>query len=54
MSVAEPVTIPNFALIVAVPALRLVASPVLLTDATILGDADQLALLVKSFVVPLL
>ena len=52
ISVAEPVTIPDLALIVAVPAFRPVARPVRLTDATILADVDQLAVLVMSLEEP--
>jgi hypothetical protein len=52
--VADPLTPPDFAVIVAVPVLSPVASPLLLTDATGFGDDDQAIVLVRSLVLPLL
>ena len=54
VTLAELVTIPDFALIVAVPLLRPVTRPVLLIDATPFGDDDQAAVMVRSCTVPLL
>ena len=54
VSVADPPIPPDFAVIVAVPALSPVASPLLLRDATGFGDDDQVIVLVRSLVLPLL
>jgi hypothetical protein len=54
VSVADPPIPPDFAVIVAVPALSPVASPLLLSDATGFGDDDQVIVLVRSLVLPLL
>jgi hypothetical protein len=54
VSGADPLIPPDFVLIVAVPALSPVASPLLLTDATGFGDDDQLIVLGRSLVLPLL
>ena len=51
---ADPLTPPDFAVIVAVPVLSPVASPLLLTDANGFGDDDQAIVLVRSLVLPLL
>ena len=53
MSFADPLAIPDLAVMETVPVLEpAVASPVLLIDATILADVDQLAVSVTSFTVP--
>ena len=52
--IADPLIPPDFAAIVAVPALSAVASPLPLIDATGFGDDDQVTALVRSFVLPLL
>jgi hypothetical protein len=53
VSVAEPLIVPDVAVIVAVPGAMLVANPVLLTVATE-GDEDFQVAVGRSFVVPLL
>jgi hypothetical protein len=53
VSVAEPLIVPDVAVIVAVPGAMLVANPVLLTVATE-GDEDFQVAVGTSFVVPLL
>jgi hypothetical protein len=50
--VVEPMTEPDFAVIVVAPGATLVASPVLLMVATVLADEVQAAELVRSWVVP--
>ena len=52
--VADPLIPPDFAAIVAVPALSPVASPLPLIEATGFGDDDQVTVLVRSLVLPLL
>ena len=52
--VADPLIPPDFAAIVAVPALSPVASPLPLIEATGFGDDDQVTALVRSPVLPLL
>jgi hypothetical protein len=54
VSVADPLTPLDFAVIVAVPVLSPVASPLLLIDATGFGDDDHVTALVMSVVLPLL
>ena len=54
VSDADPLIPPDFAVIVAVPALSPVASPLPLIDATGFGDDDQVIALVRSLVLPLL
>jgi hypothetical protein len=53
-SVAELLTVPEVAVIVAVPCAMLVANPPLLTVATELFDDVHVAVLVRVCVVPLL
>jgi hypothetical protein len=54
VNVAEPLIVPNFAVIVALPCATLVASPPLLTVATDVADEDQVVVLVRFCFVPLL
>jgi hypothetical protein len=54
VNVAEPLIVPDFAVIVALPCATLVASPPLLTAATEDFDEVQLAVVVRFCVVPLL
>ncbi len=54
VNVAEPLIVPDVAVIVALPCARLVASPALLTVAIDVADELQLTLLVRFCVVPLL
>jgi hypothetical protein len=54
VSVAEPLMVPDLAVIVAAPAVTPVASPVLLTVATDVFDEVQVAVFVRFWVVPLL
>jgi hypothetical protein len=53
-SVAEPLIVPDVALIVVVPVARLVAKPTPLMVATVVEEELQLALVVRFCVVPLL
>jgi hypothetical protein len=53
-NVAEPVTVPEAAVIVAVPCARLVANPPLLTVAIGVAEEDHVAVPVRFCVVPLL
>ena len=54
VSVAEPLIVPEVAVIVAVPCATLVAKPLLLTVATEVADDVHVAVLVNVCVVPLL
>jgi len=54
VSVADPLIVPDWAAIVAVPVATLVARPALFTVATPVAEDVQLAVLVKFCVVPLL
>ncbi len=54
VNVAEPLIVPDVAVMVEVPCVRLVASPPLLTVAIELADEVQVAVLVKFCVVLLL
>ena len=54
VSVAEPLTVPDAAVMVAVPWATLVASPLLLTVAADVAEEVQVAVLVRVWVVPLL
>ncbi len=54
VSVAEPLIVPDLAVIVALPCATLVASPPLLTVATDFAEELQVAVLVRFCVVPLL
>ena len=54
VSVAEPLTVPDAAVMVAVPWATLVASPLLLTVATDVAEEVHVAVLVRVWVVPLL
>jgi hypothetical protein len=54
VSVAEPLIVPDFDVIVALPCAVLVASPPLLTVAIDVAEEVQVALLVRFWVVPLL
>jgi hypothetical protein len=54
VSVAEPVIVPEVAVIVAEPGAMLVAKPALLTVAIEVAEDDQVTLLVRVCVVPLL
>jgi hypothetical protein len=54
VSVAEPLIVPDLAVIVALPCATLVARPPLLTVAIDVAEEVQVALLVRFWVVPLL
>jgi hypothetical protein len=54
VNVAEPVIVPEVAVMVALPGATLVASPLLLTVAMEVADEAQVAVLVRVCVVPLL
>jgi hypothetical protein len=54
VSVAEPLMVPDVAVIVAVPVAKLVARPALLTVATDAADDVHVDVLVRFCVVPLL
>jgi len=54
VNVAEPLIVPDLAVMVAVPAVTPVASPVLLTVATEVFEEVQVAVLLRFCVVPLL
>ena len=54
VNVAEPLVVPDLAVMVALPCATLVASPPLLTVATDFADDVQVAVLVRFCVVPLL
>jgi hypothetical protein len=54
VSVAEPLIVPEVAVMVALPCVRLVDSPLLLTVATEVADEVHVAVLVNVCVVPLL
>jgi hypothetical protein len=54
VTVAEPWIVPDMAVIVAVPFATLVANPPLLTVAIVVADEDQVTVLVRFCVVPLL
>jgi len=54
VNVAEPVTVPEVAVIIVLPGLTLVASPPLLTVAIVVADEVQVAVLVRFCLVPLL
>jgi hypothetical protein len=54
VSVADPLIVPDVAVMVAVPWATLVASPLLLTVATDADEEVQVAVLVRVWVVPLL
>jgi hypothetical protein len=54
VNVAEPVIVPEVAVMVAIPGATLVASPPLLTVAMEVADEVQVAVLVRVCVVPLL
>jgi hypothetical protein len=53
-NVAEPVIVPEVAVIIVLPGLTLVASPLLLTVAIVVADEVQVAVLVRFCLVPLL
>ena len=52
--VAEPLTVPDAAVMVAVPVATVVANPLLFTVAAALDDEVHVAMLVRFCVVPLL
>jgi len=54
VNVAEPLMVPDLAVIVAVPCAMLVANPALLTVAIVVAEELQVAVLVSVWVVPLL
>ena len=54
VSVAEPLIVPEVAVIVAVPCAKLVASPALLTVAIDVAELVQVAVVVRFWFVPLL
>jgi hypothetical protein len=54
VNVAEPLIVPDLAVIVALPCATLVARPPLLTVAIDVAEEVQVALLVRFWVVPLL
>jgi hypothetical protein len=54
VNVAEPLMVPDFAVMVALPCATLVASPPLLTVAIDFAEEVQVAVLVRFCVVPLL
>jgi len=54
VNVAEPLMVPDLAVIVAVPCAMLVANPTLLTVAIVVAEGRQVAVLVSVWVVPLL
>jgi hypothetical protein len=54
VNAADPLIVPEVAVIVAVPGVTLVASPTLLTVAIAVADELQLTPLVRFWVVPLL
>jgi hypothetical protein len=54
VNIADPLIVPEVAVIVAVPGVTLVASPTLLTVAIAVADELQLTPLVRFWVVPLL
>ncbi len=54
VNVAEPVIVPEVAVIVVAPGAALVASPPLLTVAVVTADEVQVAVLVRFCLVPLL
>ena len=54
VNVAEPLIVPEVAVMVALPCVRLVDSPLLLTVATEVADEVHVAVLVNVCVVPLL
>jgi hypothetical protein len=54
VNVAEPLMVPDLAVIVAVPCAMLVANPALLTVAIVVAEELQVAVLASVWVVPLL
>jgi hypothetical protein len=54
VNVAEPLMVPDLAVIVAVPCAMLVANPALPTVAIVVAEELQVAVLVSVWVVPLL